>query len=192
MYVSRRFLRPLQNWRPSVCRMPTKTLCWPGCPPVTTPSGPPSHVSSSDTWVNLSLIFSVFVCWFVSHKQWLCCVLEHKTRPFKLGAFFSGCEGNRCGLLSCATLPLKIKKYKHTQIYFIKCTVHILTVYNAPLLSCFVIFRVQRSMVGLHNRPTCLFLVNLDDRIHRLITSSDFTVESSTFFYWLLDKWFLE
>lgn len=39
-----RSLRRQQNWRPSVCKMLTKTHSWLGYPPVITHSGLPSHV----------------------------------------------------------------------------------------------------------------------------------------------------
>lgn len=55
-----RFPKLLLIWRPSVCKMPTKTPCSLGYPPVITHSGLQSHVSFSEVrWGN-----SVFVCFY--------------------------------------------------------------------------------------------------------------------------------
>lgn len=53
-----RFPKLLQIWRPSVCKMPTKTPCSLGYPPVITLSGLQSHVSFSEVRWGKSL----FVC----------------------------------------------------------------------------------------------------------------------------------
>lgn len=53
-----RYHKLLQIWRPSVCKMPTKTPCSLGYPPVITHSGLQSHVSFSEVrWGKVSVSF---------------------------------------------------------------------------------------------------------------------------------------
>lgn len=59
-----RYHKLLQIWRPSVCKMPTKTPCSLGYPPVITHSGLQSHVSFSEVrWGKSVFVFiSAWIC----------------------------------------------------------------------------------------------------------------------------------